>query len=908
MAVNFGKYILLDKIATGGMAEIWLAKQVGVEGFEKLVVIKKILPHFTNDKEFVEMFLDEARIAAMLNHPNVVQIYDLGKEQNTYYIAMEFISGDDVKNILQTSIKQGHFLPIQLACNIISQAAEGLHYAHTLTDMYGTSLNIVHRDISPQNILVTFMGSVKIVDFGIAKAATQSQETRAGTLKGKFAYMSPEQALGKPLDGRSDVFALGIVLYEITLGKRLFRSDSELKTLKMITDEPVAPPIDVNPKYPPELSRIVMKALEKDKNLRYKNARELHNDLEEFLKTYPKPSSQVDLSNWMKKTFEQKIKETKEKHEKLLREEPDEFVISNMLNETKQPTKSDSQVSNISNLSLMGSNPINFGGNNDNISNRSGLYYGGMTSVNTTGNSSSSVQTDDKNKFLLIGVVVLLFVIAAMLALFLLLKDNKSKCPTGYTGDNCTICATGFQDNDNDGACEKNCNLAKLSCKDGEICSDQDGTAKCYSLSGKQKCPDGYKGNGCSICDTNYEMKDGKCVKKEESSSVADGTILEIPIKTEPSFADIVINNKLEKDKTNTILKFEVGKTYKLQIEKPGFISIQKEFKFTSDMSELTFKLEPDTNITGNSKMVIFKNPANAVVLFDGLEYKDTSEQMVINNLVQGQHELQVKADGYETFTKTITLSDKEPLQLTISLQKSKDKYFDVSITSNPDGASVTLNNKYIGKTPIKSYSVKSQKSYVFKFAKAGYKTETINRNAGNINEPINISLTQTSGNKTIDNTKDVVKDNKDNKEDNKDNTKVDVVVDSGTLTINTVPFTNVYVDGKMVGETPIMQHKLSVGKHSVKLVNESEMINSTISVLISKDTDLPQVVKFKKGILAVETNKAGAVIVNGKTVGTGAMEKELYEGSYKVQIKDGNNSKTYDVTIKPGRTTTINF
>ncbi len=907
MAVNFGKYILLDKIATGGMAEIWLAKQVGVEGFEKLVVIKKILPHFTNDKEFVEMFLDEARIAAMLNHPNVVQIYDLGKEQNTYYIAMEFISGDDVKNILQTSIKQGHFLPIQLACNIISQAAEGLHYAHTLTDMYGTSLNIVHRDISPQNILVTFMGSVKIVDFGIAKAATQSQETRAGTLKGKFAYMSPEQALGKPLDGRSDVFALGIVLYEITLGKRLFRSDSELKTLKMITDEPVAPPVDVNPKYPPELSRIVMKSLEKDKNLRYKNARELHNDLEDFLKTYPKPSSQVDLSNWMKKTFEQKIKETKEKHEKLLREEPDEFVISNMLNETKQPNKSDSQVSNISNLSLMGSNPINFGGNNDNISNRSGLYYGGMTSVNTTGNSSSSVQTDDKNKFLLIGVVVLLFVIAAMLALFLLLKDNKSKCPTGYTGDNCTICATGFQDNDNDGACEKNCNLAKLACKDGEICSDQDGTAKCYSLSGKQKCPEGYKGNGCSICDTNYEMKEGKCVKKEESSSIADGTILEIPIKTEPSFADIVINNKLEKDKTNTILKFEVGKTYKLQIEKPGFIAIQKEFKFTSDITEFTFKLEPDTNIMGNSKMVIFKTPANAVVLFDGLEYKDTSEQMVINNLVQGQHELQVKADGYETFTKTITLSDKEPLQLTVSLQKSKDKYFDVSVISNPDGASVTLNNKYIGKTPIKSYSVKSQKAYVLKFSKAGYKTETITQNVGNITEPITVTLTQTSGNKTVDNTKDV---NKENTKDNtKDTTKVEeVIVDSGTLTINTVPFTNVYVDGKMIGETPVMQHKLSVGKHSVKLVNESEMINSTISVLISKDTDLPQVVKFKKGILTVETSKAGAVIINGKTVRTGAMEKELYEGSYKVQIKDGNNSKTYDVTIKPGRTTTITF
>ena len=186
MKKQFGKYRLLDKIATGGMAEIWLARQTGVRGFEKLVVLKKILPEFTKNKEFVNMFLNEARVAAMLTHSNIVQIYDLGSVNNIYFIAMEYIFGLSLDRLLIQSVKKKSPLPLQFSCHIISQSATGLHYAHNMKDIYGVSMNIVHRDISPQNILVSYEGIAKVVDFGIAKANTRSTEkTQAGKIKGK---------------------------------------------------------------------------------------------------------------------------------------------------------------------------------------------------------------------------------------------------------------------------------------------------------------------------------------------------------------------------------------------------------------------------------------------------------------------------------------------------------------------------------------------------------------------------------------------------------------------------------------------------------------------------------------------------------------------------------------------------
>jgi tRNA A-37 threonylcarbamoyl transferase component Bud32 len=263
----FGRYVLTQKIAMGGMAEIFRAKSLGAEGFEKVVVIKRILPHFSEDEGFVTMFKDEARVAAHLSHANVVQIFDFDEAEGLFYIAMEYVEGQDLKRVLDFGAKKTQPLSIAQAVHIIIEAALGLHYAHTrLVD--GEPLNIVHRDVSPHNIMVSFSGEVKIMDFGIAKAASRSTKTSVGTVKGKCAYMSPEQARGKPLDARSDMFALGICLWEMLTGKRLFVGESDFETLNNVLKAEVPAPSELNPEVPKELDAIVLKALARDRDNR----------------------------------------------------------------------------------------------------------------------------------------------------------------------------------------------------------------------------------------------------------------------------------------------------------------------------------------------------------------------------------------------------------------------------------------------------------------------------------------------------------------------------------------------------------------------------------------------------------------------------------------------------------------
>lgn len=301
------RYEPLKKLATGGMAEIYLAKQSGLEGFEKVVVLKRILPHLASDTEFVNMFLDEARIAAKLSHPNVVQIYDLGKADDTFYIAMEYVSGRNVQHLINKQQLVGGHLPVEHVCRIIAGVCDGLHYAHARKDYDGKPLNIIHRDISPQNILVSFAGGVKVVDFGIAKASTQLAQTRAGVLKGKYAYMSPEQVRGSKLDHRSDIFAVGLVMYEMLTGARTFERADSLKTLKAIVQEKPLNPREMNPEIPTEVIKILSKSLEKNPERRYKTAQEFQLALEDWLEQSPKKSNNVRLSRFLYDLFDDEL-------------------------------------------------------------------------------------------------------------------------------------------------------------------------------------------------------------------------------------------------------------------------------------------------------------------------------------------------------------------------------------------------------------------------------------------------------------------------------------------------------------------------------------------------------------------------------------------------------------------------
>jgi serine/threonine-protein kinase len=311
MAINpvpFGKYELISRLAAGGMAEIFLARTKSLQGFEKYLVIKKILRNRTSDQEFVRMFLDEARLAATLDHPNIVQIYDVGHVDAEYYIAMEYLRGHNLIEIVRSGAKLGYSKPpLEHVMSMLTGACAGLHYAHEKRDMQGRPLEIVHRDVTPQNIVVSFDGAVKIVDFGIAKAATREVETLAGTLKGKIGYMSPEQCRGLPVDRRSDLFAVGIILYELTTGKRLYHERSDFETLKKIIEGPVPSPRDILPFYPAALNAIVVRCLQKNADDRYQTARDLHADLDAFSRDNQLVTGTVPLAQYMERVFADEI-------------------------------------------------------------------------------------------------------------------------------------------------------------------------------------------------------------------------------------------------------------------------------------------------------------------------------------------------------------------------------------------------------------------------------------------------------------------------------------------------------------------------------------------------------------------------------------------------------------------------
>ncbi len=282
---RLGRYEILGRLATGGMAEVFLGRLMGPSGFERVVVLKRILPHLARESDFVDMFLDEARIVAKINHKNVIQVSELGRDGDELYLVMEFVEGESLGGFMRRHWGSEREIGFELAAYVIAEACAGLHAAHELSDEDGRTQEVVHRDVSPQNLMITYDGQVKVLDFGIAKAVDRSARTATGTLKGKVEYMSPEQCKAQPLDRRSDVFALGTLLYELATNKRLFRRGNEVAALRAVCEEPIPRPCDVLPGFPPALEEICLKALARDRGARYRSADELRRALVGYLRT-----------------------------------------------------------------------------------------------------------------------------------------------------------------------------------------------------------------------------------------------------------------------------------------------------------------------------------------------------------------------------------------------------------------------------------------------------------------------------------------------------------------------------------------------------------------------------------------------------------------------------------------------
>lgn len=359
MATPQQRYKVLEKVAAGGMAEVYRAESAGLEGFKKIVAIKRVLPHLSEKKQFIGMFLDEARVSAHLSHSNCVQVFDIGVGDNTYFIVMEYVDGSDLKGVIEYRRKLNQPFPVEEACLICVKICEGLAYAHELTDGKGESLHIVHRDMSPPNVLITRHGEVKIVDFGLAKANSQLERSEPGIIKGKFSYLSPEAAKGLAVDGRTDIFAVGIILWELLAGRRLFMGESDLETVRMVQSARVPSIREINRNVSPELERVLLKALTEDPDKRYLRARDFGRALNQLLFTMGRSVSSFEIAELV----EPIRREREQKRQRQKRQS----IIGTLIDEAMlEFTSIDSSGDRKSNTggSVVGSLPLEIGGFN----------------------------------------------------------------------------------------------------------------------------------------------------------------------------------------------------------------------------------------------------------------------------------------------------------------------------------------------------------------------------------------------------------------------------------------------------------------------------------------------------------------------------------------------------------------
>jgi serine/threonine-protein kinase len=401
------RYRVVDRLEAGGMAEVFRGEALSVQGFKKQVAIKRVLPHLAQNKSFISMFLDEARLGARLNHANIVTVFDIGAADNTYFIVMEFVDGCNLKAVIEHFRQMGRRLPVKESVYLCMETCRGLSYAHEVVGDEGEPLDIVHRDISPPNILLSKRGEIKVTDFGLAKSIGQLEKTDPGVVKGKFSYLSPEAATGEDVDARADIFALGIVLWEMLAGRRLFLGETDYQTVKLVQQANIPSLQRLNPEVDADLEQVLMKALAKDPAERYQSAREFGDALAGYLFSHQLKVTSYDIANLVKEVVEQRKSKANKPQEasiidRLIQEELLRFTSLDDMSDTSDPLADGGQplspedVAGAQPLDPLGfENPADWFANDDEVADAVASASGGANSE--PGWRESGVEADSSD-------------------------------------------------------------------------------------------------------------------------------------------------------------------------------------------------------------------------------------------------------------------------------------------------------------------------------------------------------------------------------------------------------------------------------------------------------------------------------------------------------------------------------
>ena len=900
--IPFGKYLLLERVNVGGMAEVFKAKAFGVEGFERLVAVKRILPSIAEDQEFITMFIDEAKIAVQLTHANVAQIFDLGKVSDSFFIAMEFVRGKDLRAIFDRVRKRGETVPVPMACYCIMKVCEGLDYAHNKKDAASRPLNLVHRDVSPQNVLISYDGEIKLIDFGIAKAANKAGKTQAGILKGKFGYMSPEQVRGLPLDRRSDVFSVGIVLYELLTGERLFVGESDFSTLEKVRNVEIMPPSTYNRKIPEELEQIVLKALAKDVDDRYQTAMDLHDDLQSFMYTSGNFFARKDLAAYMRKSFMDEITREEARDEEYRKIKApgmgdsglDAFDSLPPRREPKPP-KPPSMAANVSKAPppppppppappkatllgmggirgpsapppvppptapTMSSGPeLDMDWDDDELATQIYDKPGPSSPGSIPGPGDPMPPFEDSPMMSGAGTPQL----GKPSHMPLLDETTKPPLPTpGHPSPfapKSTGPKPGIPSPFDDDPFERLSSAPPSAPPAAPRLEPREATAVTRTS--------GQRSNAIWIGLALFLLAGlglgGWLLLKPAEPGI-------IRLNTTPRDAVVLLDETPVQGTASpfVIANVEPNTVHLIEVRKHGYQTWSVQVTLVPgqqlDLPDVELEAEEGAAVaSGPTGFSINSNPSGAKVFVDGNELPQRTP-ITVSDLTPGTHALRLEHDGHAAWETSITVAAGQVLALQpVTLGQAR---IAVRFLSDPSGAEVTLRRgderRSLGDTPTRGDVDLSGGTWTVEMERAGYQTwtEELNVPPGEDAHTVEAELERTerivSNTPIMRNTNPIMRvtpmdpivTTMDPDPPDMDPVMVASMGGNGTLRINSRPWSQVYVDGRMIGNTPQMSIQLSAGRHRVSLVNPDFDIRKTITVNIEAGETVTRIVDLNE-------------------------------------------------------------